>query len=120
MKTQKTENKYRSQRVAARLQQDLGSIIAPILEGKNALVTISQVEVTSDCKHAVVWISILGGNDDSVLKTLQRNIYDIQGESYKKLNLKIAPKIHFKLDTAPRYAQHIDEVIRKIHEEEAK
>jgi ribosome-binding factor A len=56
--------------------------------------------------------------DNKILKFLAANIYDIQGELNKHFFTKIIPRISFHLDTGPRYAQHIDEVIRKIHEEE--
>lgn len=56
--------------------------------------------------------------DDRILKFLAKNIYGIQGELNKYFYTKIIPKISFHLDIGPRYAQHIDEVIRKIHSEE--
>jgi ribosome-binding factor A len=56
--------------------------------------------------------------DDKILKFLTDNIYNIQGEVNKHFHTKIIPRISFHLDTSPRYAQHIDEVLRKIHSEE--
>ena len=47
------------------------------------------------------------------MKFLAANIYDLQGEVNKHFHTKIIPRISFHLDTSPRYAQHIDEVIRK-------
>ena len=58
------------------------------------------------------------GDDNKILAFLAKNIYDLQGEVNKHFATKIIPRISFHLDTSPRYAQHIDEVIRKIHEEE--
>ena len=55
--------------------------------------------------------------DDKILKFLHTNIYDIQGELNKHFATKIIPKISFHLDTGPRYAQHIEELVKKIHEE---
>lgn len=55
--------------------------------------------------------------DDKILKFLADNIYDIQGEVNKHFHTKIIPRISFHLDTSPRYAQHIDEVLREIREE---
>ena len=56
--------------------------------------------------------------DDKILAFLAKNIYDIQGEVNKNFTTKIIPRISFHLDTAPRYVEHIDEVLRKIHNEE--
>jgi ribosome-binding factor A len=56
--------------------------------------------------------------DDKILKFLADNIYDLQGEVNKHFHTKVIPRISFHLDTSPRYVQHIDEVLRKIHEEQ--
>ena len=58
--------------------------------------------------------------DDAILKFLTKNIYDIQGEVNKNFHTKIIPRISFHLDTGPRYAQHIEEVLREIHGEDSK
>ncbi len=100
------------------LQQLVGEAIRPFLEGENGLVTVSKVETSGDTKWAKVWISIIGGDDDQILKVINKNIYDIQGAVNRKMTLKLIPRLQFFLDTSPRYAQHIDELIHKIHETE--
>ena|GEM_PF-450917 len=55
--------------------------------------------------------------DEKILNFLAKNIYDLQGEVNKHFHTKIIPRISFHLDTTPRYAQHIDEVLKKIHDE---
>jgi ribosome-binding factor A len=57
-------------------------------------------------------------SDDKILKFLADNIYDLQGEVNKHFHTKIIPRISFHLDTSPRYAQHIEEVMKRVHEEE--
>jgi ribosome-binding factor A len=57
-------------------------------------------------------------SDKKILDYIQKNIYYIQGELNKTFKTKIIPRVQFFLDTSPRYAQHIEEVIKKIHEEE--
>jgi ribosome-binding factor A len=56
--------------------------------------------------------------DDKIMKFLAANIYDLQGEVNKHFHTKIIPRISFHLDTSPRYARHIEEIIKKVHEEE--
>jgi ribosome-binding factor A len=112
------KNTNRIQRVNSLLQQALGPIIHPYVENYKGLVTISKVEASRDLKWAKVWISIIAGEDAKILAALQKNIYDIQGEVIRLLAMKVIPRVQFFLDTSPRYAQHIDEIIHKIHEEE--
>ena len=111
------KNPNRIARVNALIQTELGPILHEFLEGQKGLVTISKVETSRDMKWAKIWISIFGGEDDVLLKYITKNIYHIQGELNKHFLTKIIPRVQFFLDTSPRYVQHIDEIIKKIHEE---
>ena len=131
------KNPNRIAKVNSKIQIELGEILREFLEGEKALVTITRVETSKDMKWAQVWIDILPtGNlkakneepagdhktatpfDDKILKHIQSNIYEIQGEMNRKFTTKIVPRLQFVLDLTPRYVQHIDEVIRKIHQED--
>jgi ribosome-binding factor A len=112
------KNTNRIEKVNSLIQQVVGEVIYPYLENGNGLVTVSRVEASRDLKWAKVWISIVGGNDDKILEILEHNLYDIQGEVNRQLAMKIVPRLQFFLDTSPRYAQHIDELIEQIHKED--
>ncbi len=119
MDRQSVNNKAnRLDKLNSLLQQLVGEAIRPHLEGENGLVTVTKVETSGDTKWAKVWVSIVGGDDDKILATLKKNIYDIQGDVNRKMTLKLIPRLQFHLDTSPRYAQHINNLIQKIHEED--
>ncbi len=123
-------------KVNSLIQHELGPVLHKYLDWQKGLVTISRVDTSKDMKWAKVWISIfnarstgsgqsdeLKNNNDTladkkIIDFLAKNIYDIQGELNKHFATKIIPRISFHLDTSPRYVEHIDEVIKKIHEEE--
>ena len=105
-------------KVNSLIERNLGPILREQLEEFPGLVTVTKVETTKDMKWAKVWISILGGDDNKILNAIQGRIYDIQGGINRHFSSKIIPRLQFVLDTTPRYVQRIDEVIRKIHEEE--
>lgn len=111
------KNTNRIDRVNSLVQKLLGEIIHPYLENQIGLVTISRVETSRDLKWAKIWISIVGGDDDKILASLVRNVYHIQGELNRSWKMKIVPRIQFFLDTTSRYAAHINQLIKKIHEE---
>lgn len=113
----KQKNPNRIAKVNATIQQALGPILHEFLSDEKGLVTISKVETSRDMKWCKVWISIFGGDDQKLLELLQKNIYHLQGELNKHFFSKIIPRLQFFLDTTPRYVQHIEEVIKKIHEE---
>ena len=130
-------------KVNSLIEHELGPVLHEFLDWQNGLVTITKVDTSRDMKYCKVWISIFNPNlkpgekeagteasdkkrgekgfspfDDKILDYLQKNIYDLQGEVNKHFHTKIIPRISFHLDTTPRYVQHIDEVLRKIHNED--
>jgi len=107
-------------KVNSYIQQALGPILLEFLDPGDGLVTISKVEASRDLRWAKIWISIFGGNDQRILEYIKRNLYDIQGELNRKFSTKIVPRLQFFLDTSPRYAEHIDELVRKVHAETEK
>ncbi len=104
-------------KVNSLIEHELGPVLHEMLDFQKGLVTITKVETSRDMKWAKVWISILNGEDKLVLDFLTKNIYQVQGEMNKHFATKIIPRISFHLDTGPRYAQHIEELVKEIHEE---
>lgn len=112
------EAKLRVQKLNSLIQELLGTILPSYVGHIPSLTTVTQVAVSGDLRHAKVWLSVLGKDEDKILKALEENIYDIQGDLNKHLSMKVLPRLDFKLDTAPEYAQHISEVIDKIQASE--
>lgn len=112
------EAKLRVQKLNSLIQELLGTILPEYVGHIPSLTTVTQVAVSGDLKHAKVWLSVLGKDQDKVFKTVEENIYDIQGAVNQHLAMKVLPRLEFKLDTAPEYAQHISEVIDKIQSSE--
>lgn len=112
------KNPNRIEKLNSLIQRLVGTSLPEFLDGQNGLVTVSRVDTSGDSRWAKVWVSIVGGDDDKILATIQKNIYDIQGELNRQMGMKMTPRLQFFLDTSPRYVQHIDELINKIHEED--
>jgi|SRR5579872_4272184 len=112
------KNSNRIEKVSSLIQHLIGQILLPYFKsGANGIVTVSKVDVSKDMRWAKIWISIVGGDDATVLNILDKNIYEIQGELNQEMRVKIVPKISFHLDTSGRYAAHINEIFKKIEEE---
>jgi ribosome-binding factor A len=103
-------------KVNALIQTEVGRIIHAYTADGPGIVTVSSVETSRDLRWTKVWLSILGGDDEKILSMLHHELYHIQGQLNDVLKMKITPRIQFFLDTSPRYAQHINEVIQTIDE----
>jgi ribosome-binding factor A len=118
MRPEVKKDTNRIAKVNSLIEHELGPVLHKFLDWQPGLVTITKVDTSRDMKYAKVWISIFNGDDDKILAFLAKNIYTLQGEVNKHFHTKIIPRISFHLDTSPRYVEHIDEVLRKIHNEE--
>jgi ribosome-binding factor A len=113
------KNTNRIERVNSLIQQIVGEQVHQYLEEGPGIVTVSKVEASRNLKWAKVWISIIGGDDNKIMKKLEHHLYDLQGELNRSLSMKIVPRLQLFLDTSPRYAQHINELIEEIHKEDS-
>ena len=110
------KNPNRIEKMNALLQQIVGKAIEPYLENEPGLATVSRAECSRDLKWAKIWVSIIGGNDDKILKIITANIYEIQGQVNRSVDLHSGPRLQFFLDTSPRYAEHINKLIDQLHQ----
>lgn len=111
------KNTNRVEKVNSLIQHLLGNILLRFFKDRDALVTISKVETSKDLRWAKVWITVVNGDSQKVLAVLEHNLYDIQGELNREMQVKIVPRLSFHLDASGEYAQHINEIFHKIAEE---
>lgn len=90
----------RTDRVNELLRREIGLIVQKDYEWGGALVTVNEIEVTQDLKEGKVWISVLGGNVQTVLDKLNRDHGSIQGKVMKRVVLKSTPVLHFRHDAS--------------------
>lgn len=88
-----------------------GDIQDPELEKTS--VTVSEVRVSPDLRHAKVYVMPLGGDKDGkIVKALNRHTAFIRGQMGKALTMKYTPQLRFKLDESFDEATHIDAILR--------
>jgi ribosome-binding factor A len=74
-----------------------GAINDPVLDGH--VVTVPRVKMSPDLKLASVYVMPLGGKDVSdVIAALDRHKKYLRTEIARRINLKFAPEIRFKID----------------------
>ena len=78
-------------------------------------VTIAKVDTTPDLRYTRVFISIFPEKETGyVIKTLEHEIFHIQGKLNKKLHMKPLPKIEFKIDATESKADEIEKLLKQI------
>src|SRR5436190_9834361 len=80
------------------------------------LVSITEVRMSPDLRHATVFVKpLLGQNEEEVLKALRHNTAFLQREVAKRVRLKYAAKLKFLTDESFDEGTHIDKLLRSEH-----
>lgn len=85
-------------RVNELLRREISAVIQRDFEWNQALVTVSEVDVTQDLKEAKVYVSVLGGSVPGVMEQLQRKRGLIQTKVSKRVVLRNTPVLNFRED----------------------
>ena len=88
-----------------------GSVHDADLEGH--IITVPEVRMSPDLKLATIYVMPLGGRDtEIVIAALERNKKFLRGEVARRVNLKFAPDIRFRVDERFDEAERIEKLLR--------
>jgi len=77
------------------------------------LVSVTEVRMSPDLKHATVFVKpLLGADEEKVLKALRTNTAYFQSEVARRVNLKYAAKLKFLSDESFDEGARIDALLR--------
>jgi len=80
------------------------------------LVSVTEVRMSSDLRHATVFVKpLLGEDEEKVLKALRQNTAFLQREVANRVRLKYAAKLKFIADESFDEGTHIDRILRSKH-----
>ena len=89
-----------------------GDVHDPAFDG--VIVTVPEVRMTPDLKTATVFVVPLGGKGaDDVLAAFERNNRYLRGVIARKVNLRYAPMLKFRLDRSFDEGDRIDALLRR-------
>jgi len=88
-----------------------GSVHDADLEGH--IITVPEVRMSPDLKLATIYVMPLGGRDtEIVIAALERHKKFLRGEVARRVNLKFAPDLRFRVDDRFDEAERIEKLLR--------
>lgn len=113
---------HRSTRVAEAIKEEVGSILLHRLKDtrvQSERVSVTNVEVSGDLRHATIFVSILGEDEqkDEAIKGLKSASGFIRSEIGRAIKLRATPEIHFKLDNSIEHGANIAALLNRIRQE---
>ena len=81
------------------------------------LITVTDVNVSTDLHHARVFVSIYGDDAkrQAAVQGLERAAGFLRREVGRELGLKFFPNLDFKLDESMQQQAHIEELLREVN-----
>ncbi|HTI82480.1 MAG TPA: 30S ribosome-binding factor RbfA [Acetobacteraceae bacterium] len=105
-----------------RVAEEIRHVLAALFERRDfrdpdlaeAEITVAEVRIAPDLKHATAFVSRLGRPDvDALLPALKRATPYLRGQVAHALRLKFAPDLTFQPDNAIDYATKIDRLLHQ-------
>ncbi len=103
-----------------RVAEEIRHVLAGLFERRDfrdpelaaAQITVTEVRMSPDLKHAVAFVARLGRSDvDELLPVLKRAAPFLRGQVAHALQLRFAPDLSFQPDHALEYATKIDRLL---------
>jgi len=80
---------------------------------RSAHITVSEVKVSPDMRHATVFVTKLGGGDmKDIMEALPRARGYLRSQAARALTTRNTPDLHFVEDKSFDEAQHILDILR--------
>jgi ribosome-binding factor A len=77
------------------------------------VITVPEVRMSADLRLATIYVMPLGGQDKAaVVAALERNKKYLRGEIVRRVSMKFAPEIRFRIDERFDEAERIDRLLR--------
>jgi ribosome-binding factor A len=87
-----------------------GDVHDPVIETHT--ITVPEVRMSPDLRLATAYVMPLGGKDaEAVVKALDNNKRFLRGEIARRVNLKFAPELRFRVDDRFEEAKRIDKLL---------
>lgn len=84
----------------------------------DVLVTVSRVDTTPNLRSAEVWLYVLPlEKGPATLKSLQSQLYDLQGAVNRKLDMHPLPRLILRLDHGAAHAEKIEQRFNELGKE---
>jgi ribosome-binding factor A len=109
--------RYRATRVGELLQAEIAHLLLRQLKDPRlSLATISQVEVSSDLRHACIYVSRIGSEAEqqAAIQGFEHAAGFIRSQLGKHLTLRYTPELTFKLDTTIAYGVRISRILHDL------
>ncbi|MDP8903768.1 MAG: 30S ribosome-binding factor RbfA [Chloroflexota bacterium] len=106
----------RTARLDELLREEISAVIArDVHDPRVGFVTVTDVEVSPDLRHARVWVSVIGSEDErrATVRALGRAMPFVRAR-LGRLRLKRIPELHLRLDTTAERGTRVLRILDEL------
>jgi ribosome-binding factor A len=118
MPSRPTRRYPRKLRVDEVVREVLADQLLQLADPRLELVTITGVDVSPDLRHAVVFYSQLGFEDEETADALAAAAPVLKAALGRDVRLKYLPRLAFREDPAIEAGQRVEKILRDLHDGE--
>ena len=110
----------RTRRIAEEIRKVVSNMLISGIKDPRitSMVSVTDVEVTNDLSYAYVYVSILGGDEESTLTGLKSAVNYVRREVSRNVKLRHTPQIIFKVDDSIKKGMYMDNLIKQVSAKE--
>jgi len=112
---------HRPERLAEAIKKEVSDLLQnEIKDPRLGFATVTAAEVSADLRYARIFISVLGTAEEqkATMEVLHRVQGYVRGELGRRLRLRYAPEITFKLDSSIVRGTRVLELLHQVNREE--
>jgi ribosome-binding factor A len=115
---------YRPDRVGDQIRQELSELLSrgAVHDPGIGFITLTRVAVSPDLQQARVYYTSLGDPQArrETAKALERATPFFRRQVGSRLQLRRVPELEFRFDESIAHQDRVEQILRELHEEEAK
>jgi ribosome-binding factor A len=107
-------SEVRRERLQGQIVRELSDVFQNRLrDPRRGFMSVTRVELSADLRHAKVYVSVLGGDEDrrEAERVLQRALPFVRGELARRLSVRQVPEILFRIDESLQSSQRILDIL---------
>ncbi|WP_027338741.1 30S ribosome-binding factor RbfA [Halonatronum saccharophilum] len=111
---------HRAMRVAESIKKEVSDLLQKdIKDPRIGFVTVTDVEVSGDLRHAKVFVSILNGDKEETMDGLEASTGFIRREIGQRIRLRHTPEIIFRHDNSIETGTRVFKILEDIKRDES-
>jgi ribosome-binding factor A len=113
-------NQYRQEKLGELIAAELSDLLRTRMKDPRVgFASITHVEVSGDLRHAKIFVSVLGSEDQqaATIQALKHATGFLRHELASRLVLRYMPALVFKLDTSIEKGTRVLQLIRELEQD---